>query len=253
MILQVDNIEFSYNSILTLRGIKLQIERSEVVAIIGPNGAGKSTLLKCINGILKPKKGAVMVEELPLTLLGSREIAKRIGYVPQNTNGNFMTVFDTVLLGRKPHIGWGAGEKDFKIVKDTLKLMGLEKLSLKLTNQLSGGELQKVVLARALVQEPKIILLDEPTNNLDMKNQFEVMRIVSRITHQKGITSIVVMHDVNLALRYADRFVAMKDGVIYAEGKREMMKSELIREVYGIEAVVDNVRGFPMVIPIETG
>ncbi len=249
MILKVDSVEFSYNSIPVLKGVKLEVEKGEVVAIIGPNGAGKSTLLKCINGILKPQKGTILLEGLPLASFGAREVAKRIGYVPQNTHGSFMTVYDTVLLGRKPHMGWGPDEKDFKIVEDTLRLMGLEEFSLKLTNQLSGGELQKVVLARVLAQEPKIILLDEPTSNLDIKNQFEVMELVRKIAHQKGITSIVVMHDVNLALCYADRFVVMKDGMIYGEGKREIIKPELIKKVYGVKAVIDNVRGFPVVVP----
>jgi iron complex transport system ATP-binding protein len=250
MMLKVDDIEFSYNSTPVLKKVEFEVEKGEVAAILGPNGAGKSTLLKCMNGILKPRKGMVMVEDLPVKSLRIREMAKKIGYVPQSSNGNFMTIFDAVLLGRKPYIKWGADEKDFKLVEDTLKLMGLEKLALMRTNELSGGELQKVVLARALVQKPKIFFLDEPTNNLDMKNQLEVMRIISKVTHERGVTSIIVMHEINLALRYSDKFIVMKDGMIYAQG-RKIIKPQLIKEVYGIEALVENVRGFPLVIPIE--
>ena len=251
MVLKVDGVEFSYDSVAILKEVEFEVERGEVVAILGPNGAGKSTLLKCISGILKPKKGLVMVENLPLKSLGPQELAKRLGYVAQINVGNFMTVFDAVLLGRKPYIGWGAGEKDIKLVEEALKLVGLEKLSLRRTNELSGGELQRVMLARALVQEPRILLLDEPTNNLDLKNQLEVMKLVSEITHQRGIASIVVMHDINLSLRYADKFLVMKEGVIYAEGGKEVIEPQLVREVYGIEALVENIKGFPTVIPVK--
>lgn len=251
MMLKVDGVEFSYDSVAVLKEVKFEVEGGEVVAILGPNGAGKSTLLKCISGILKPKKGLVMVESLPLESFGPQELAKRLGYVAQINVGNFMTVFDAVLLGRKPYIGWGAGEKDIKLVEEALKLVGLEKLSLRRTNELSGGELQRVTLARALVQEPRILLLDEPTNNLDLKNQLEAMKLVSEITRQRDIASIVVMHDINLSLRYADKFLVMKEGAIYAEGGREVIKPQLIREVYGIEALVENIRGFPTVIPVK--
>jgi len=250
MMLKVDDIEFSYNSIPILKGVKFEVEEGEIAAILGPNGAGKSTLLKCMNGILKPRKGMIMIEGLSTKSFSPHEMAKKIGYVPQNSNGNFMTVFDAVLLGRKPYIKWGADEKDLKIVEDTLKLMELERFALKRTNELSGGELQKVILARALVQKPKILFLDEPTNNLDIKNQFEVMRIISKITHERNVTSIIVMHEINLALRYSDKFIVMKNGMIYAQG-RKIINSHLIKEVYGIEALVENIRGFPLVIPVE--
>jgi len=250
MMLKVDDIEFSYNSIPILKGVKFEVEEGEIAAILGPNGAGKSTLLKCMNGILKPRKSIIMIEGLSTKSFSPHEMAKKIGYVPQNSNGNFMTVFDAVLLGRKPYIKWGADEKDLKIVEDTLKLMELERFALKRTNELSGGELQKVMLARALVQKPKILFLDEPTNNLDIKNQLEVMRIISKITHERNVTSIIVMHEINLALRYSDKFIVMKNGMIYAQG-RKIINSQLIKEVYGIEALVENIRGFPLVIPVE--
>ncbi len=251
MMLEVDGVEFSYDSVAVLKEVRFEVEGGEVVAILGPNGAGKSTLLKCISGILKPRKGLVMVEGSPLESLGPQELAKRLGYVAQINVGNFMTVFDAVLLGRKPYIGWGAGEEDIKLVEEALKLVGLEKLSLRRTNELSGGELQRVMLARALVQEPRILLLDEPTNNLDLRNQLEVMKLVSEITHQRDIATIVVMHDINLSLRYADKFLVMKEGIIYAEGRREVIEPQLVKEVYGIEALVENIRGFPTVIPVK--
>jgi len=250
MILKVDGVEFSYNSTPVLKEVKFEIAEGEVIAILGPNGAGKSTLLKCMNGILKPKKGVIMIENLPVDLIGTCEMARKVGYVPQSSNGNFMSVFDAVLLGRKPYIKWGPDKRDLELVEETLKLMRLEEIALKRTNELSGGELQKVMLARALVQNPRILFLDEPINNLDIKNQLEIMRIIAKITHTKGITSVIVMHEINLALRYSDRFIVMKDGMIYAQGK-QIIKPGLIKEVYGIDAIVEEVRGVPIVIPIE--
>ena len=249
MILKVDGVEFSYNSTPILKGINFEIKKGEITTILGPNGAGKSTLLKCINGFLKPKNGIIMIENFTIESLSVSEISKKIGYVPQSNNGNFMTVFDTVLLGRKPYIKWRPSEIDFKLVEETLKLIGVEDIALKRTNELSGGELQKVILARALVQKPKMLFLDEPTNNLDIKNQLEVMQIISKITHEKGIASIIVMHEINLALRYSDKFIAMKDGTIYAQGK-EIIEPQLIKEIYGINAIVEKINGFPFIIPI---
>ncbi len=251
MLLEVDGIEFSYDSIPILKGVTFEVKRGEMVAILGPNGAGKSTLLKCINGILKPKGGVVMVEGLPGESYGTRDMAKKMGYVPQTNTGNFMTVFDAVLLGRKPYMRWDPSEKDVELVGETLKLVGLEHLALKRTNSLSGGELQKVVVARALVQKPKVLLLDEFTNNLDLRNQLEAMRLVSRLTHERGVSSIVVMHDINLALRYSDKFVVMTKGVIHAQGEKEIIDPQLVKGVYGIKVLVENVGGVPLVVPVE--
>lgn len=250
MIIKVEDVEFSYNSIPVLNGVTFEVVKGEVLAIIGPNGVGKSTLLRCMNGILKPKKGAVMVEEIPLNLLGGRDLARIIGYLPQNATASFMTVFDTVLLGRRPYIRWGADEKDLRIVEETLILMGLEKKALMLTRELSGGELQKVMLARALVQRPKVLFLDEPTCNLDLKNQLEVMEIVKDTARSKAVTSIAVMHDINLALRYADRFLAMKDGMVCHQGEVDSITTDIIKEVYGINAAVERFGDRPIVIPL---
>jgi len=150
MILSVDDIEFSYKSKKILENVKFKVNRGDVVSILGVNGAGKSTLIKCINKILKPKKGAILIDNYNIDKLDNLEIAKKIGYVPQRADGNYMTVFDAVLLGRKPHIKWEISEKDIEITHKFLKLMDLEDYALRYTNELSGGELQKVVIARAL-------------------------------------------------------------------------------------------------------
>lgn len=162
-----------------------------------------------------------------------------------------MTVFDALLLGRKPHIKWEISKKDIEITENVLKLLDLEKYALRNTNELSGGELQKVIIGRALVQEPKLILLDEPTNNLDLKNQLEVMRILKDVSVSQNITSIIVMHDINLALRYSDKFLMLKDGKIFAEGGKEIINSQNIMEVYGVNTYVHNLNGHLTIVPEE--
>lgn len=248
MILSVDNVEFSYQSKNVLKNVKFKVNRGEVVSILGVNGAGKSTLLKCINRMLKPKKGAILVDDFNLNQLNGEEIAKKMAYISQNVHGNYSSVFDAVLLGRKPHIKWEVSQGDLEITGKILKLMDLEEYALRYTKELSGGELQKVVIARALVQEPQILLLDEPTNNLDLKNQMAVMKIIKDISKSQNITSIVVMHDLNLTLRFSDKFILLKDGMIYSEGNSDIINSKNILEVYDVNAYVDRYNGIPIVV-----
>jgi iron complex transport system ATP-binding protein len=249
MILSVDDIEFSYKSKKILENVKFKVNRGDVVSILGVNGAGKSTLIKCINKILKPKQGTILIDNYNIDKLDNLEIAKKIGYVPQRADGNYMSVFDAVLLGRKPHIKWEISEKDIEITHKFLKLMDLEDYALRYTNELSGGELQKVVIARALVQEPHVLLLDEPTNNLDLRNQLESLKIIRDISKSQNIASIIVMHDLNLALRFSDKFIMLKDGKIFAEGGKEVINPENIEAVYGVNVIIENIKGIPVVIP----
>jgi len=248
MILSVDDVEFSYQSKSVLKNVKFKVNKGEVVSILGVNGAGKSTLLKCVNRMLKPKKGAILVDNFNLNTLNSEEIARKMAYVSQSVNGNYINVFDAVLLGRKPHIKWEVSKKDLEITSNILGLMNLEEHALRYTKELSGGELQKVVIARALVQEPQILLLDEPTNNLDLKNQMAVMKIIRDISKSQNISSIVVMHDLNLTLRFSDKFIMLKDGMIYSKGNSDVINSKNILEVYDVNAYVDNYNGIPIVV-----
>jgi len=249
MILSIDGVEFWYKSKKILENVTCKIRRGSVVSILGVNGAGKSTLLKCINKILKPKKGTILIENINIKDMDELEIAKKIGYVPQNSHGNFLNVFDAVLLGRKPYIKWDITDRDIKITYEVLKMLELEEYALRYTNELSGGELQKVIIARALVQEPEILLLDEPTNNLDLKNQIEVMNLIRNISLAKNIVSIVVMHDLNIALRYSDKFIMLKDGKIFAEGGKEVIEPHNIKEVYGVDVYIGEINGIPVIVP----
>ncbi|MBM4329234.1 MAG: ABC transporter ATP-binding protein [Deltaproteobacteria bacterium] len=250
MILSVDAISFRYNSLPVLQDVTFQLPRGEILGVIGVNGAGKSTLLKCINKILRPKSGSVLVEGTDVLRLRGDAVARRIGYVPQRYSDDHVTVFDAVLLGRKPHIKWVATERDMRIVERLLVSMGLEDYALRPISTLSGGEAQKVIIARALAQEPKILLLDEPTSSLDLRNQLEVMNLVSNVVRTEGVSAVVAIHDLNLALRFADRFLILKDGAIHAMGPKEALSPEIIEEVYGVHSILRIVEGFPVIIPV---
>jgi len=207
--LKVRDVEFSYkNERALLEDIQMNVDVNEILTILGPNGVGKTTLLKCINGLLKTKKGTILVEEEDLSKMNRKEVAKRIGYVPQRADVTKITVFDSVLLGRKPHITWDISQKDVQITKDVINRLGLSELSLKYIDEISGGELQKVQIARALVQQPKVLLLDEPTSSLDLCNQHQIMSTLVDVVKNNDLTAILTLHDINLALRYSDKFRA---------------------------------------------
>lgn len=246
----VDGISFKYKEREVLIDIKFKIERGNIVSLLGINGSGKTTLLRTINRILKPHRGTVLIDGLYVGRMTDNQLASTFGYMPQKSNGVFCTVYEAVLLGRKPHIRWNVTEKDEEKVKSILKLMGLEEFSLRNTNELSGGELQKVIIARALAQEPTVLLLDEPINHLDIKNQIEVMNLITCITKRLRIITIVVMHDLNTALRFSDKFILLKDGQIYAFGDRNVLNPDSIREVYGIDTLIHDIKGIPVVVPM---
>ena len=252
MILSVQGISFSYNSHPVLEGVSFELDRGQILGVLGVNGAGKSTLLKCINKVLKPTRGVILLNDEDILSLSGRRIARRIGYVPQKYSEDNLTVFDTVLLGRKPHIKWSAVKKDYEIVERILHTMKLDRFALRKVSELSGGESQKVIIARALAQEPDILLLDEPTSNLDVKNQIEVMGLIKDVVHHHDVTVIVTMHDLNLALRYTDRLLMIRDNTVYASIKSNQVTPKIIHEVYGINAILADVNGYPVVVPLET-
>lgn len=251
MILSVDGIEFGYGNEPILRDIRFQVGTGEFLAILGNNGAGKSTLLKCLNRVLKPQRGTVMLDEGDVAGLSRVQLARRLGYVPQKTEATTrMTVFDAVLLGRKPHIGWDAGKRDFKIVERVLGQLGLDDLAMRFLDELSGGELQKTAIARALAQEPSMLLLDEPTSSLDLRNQLEVLGMIKRVAADTGVAVVAVMHDINLALRYADRFLFLSSGRVHSCGGPEVITSDNIASVYGVAVSVTQMNDLPHVVPL---
>ena len=175
MILTVQGIQFTYPGRSVLESISFSVERGEFLAVLGTNGTGKTTLLKCINRILKPAAGTVLVGKDSVSTLSRNALSKKVGYVEQQRTGSRATVFNAVLLGRKPYIEWDITQKDMEIASQALETLGLSEYALRFLDELSGGELQKVIIARALAQEPELLLMDEPTSSLDLKNQLEVL------------------------------------------------------------------------------
>ena len=210
--IEVKNISFSYGRKPILTDVGFTAQAGECVGILGNNGVGKSTLITCINRIRIPTAGEVFIDGKSVKDMTRNELARSIAYVAQKNEMTQTTVFDCVLLGRKPYIKWGVSQEDLDLCTAMIQRVGLEKLQLRSLDELSGGELQKVMLARALVQKPKVLLLDEPTSNLDPRNQYEMMALVQEIAREQGITVLIVIHDLNLALRYCDRFYFLKDG-----------------------------------------
>lgn len=244
-----DGICFSYNSHPVLSKVSFTIESAKVMCILGMNGAGKSTLLKCINRILSPHQGTVLLDGKQLLNMSRVEVARHIGYVPQRHSDTCMNVFETVLMGRKPHMGWKAGPNDYAIVESILQRVGLEPLSMRRVCDLSGGQLQKVIIARALAQTPKVLLLDEPTSNLDIKNQLEVMNLIREISKNQNISTIIAIHDLNIAVRFAESFFFLKEGRVHSISTKESLSAEVIREVYGIEVALKEFEGHTIVVP----
>ena len=249
MILRIDDLHFSYRAAEVLRGLTFEVPSGCLVAILGENGSGKTTLLKTINRLLAPSSGTVWIDGVAVGAMSGREIARRFGYMPQRQEAAHCTVFEAVLLGRKGCRGGRASAEDLEKIEDIVRLVHLEKLAMRPTAELSGGELQKVILARALAQEPKVLLLDEPINHLDPVNQIEVMSLLHAITRDLGITSLVVTHNLNNALQFADRFILLKNGLVLAAGGREVVTPDTIRNTFRIEVVIEEVAGVPVVVP----
>lgn len=251
--IEVNNLCFSYGREDILRGVNFSAADGECVGILGNNGAGKSTLVTCINRINTPREGKVLLDGEDIAVLSKRALAQNIAYVAQKNEQTQATVFDSVLLGRKPYIKWAVGDEDIAVCDEMIARVGLEALRLRPVDELSGGELQKVMLARALVQQPRVLLLDEPTSNLDPRNQYEMMKLVRTVADEKNITVLVVIHDLSLALRFCDRFILMKDGGVYACGDSSVLTDENIYPVYGMHAYIERVHGVPVVVMLEDG
>lgn len=248
--LRAEGIGFSYGSRRVLDAISVQIDAGEIVALLGMNGSGKTTLLKIFAGLLSPGDGCVEVKGERLCSLSRRDRAKRISYLPQKSKALGCSVFDAVLLGRKPHIAWDVNGHDLLAVERTLQAMGLQDYALRPTTELSGGEFQKVMIARTLVQEPLVLLLDEPISHLDIKNQIEILELVSQVTRELRLATIMVLHDIGLAIRFADRILCLRGGRMVADGDRSTCTAAVIRAVFDIDVVISTVEGIPIVVPI---
>jgi ABC-type cobalamin/Fe3+-siderophores transport systems, ATPase components len=238
--IKIDGLGVNYGAHRALDGVSFEGSPGEVISVIGPNGSGKSTLIKCIAQVHKPTNGKIFLNDADAARMDPGEIARLIGYVPQNFHYLFFsTVMETVLLGRKPHIKWKVSQHDLDVVQQALDSMNIISFAGKFMDQLSGGEKQKVYIARALAQEPELFLFDEPTSNLDLKHQIEVLEITRRLTKSRGASMIVALHDLNLAYTYSDTVLVLNHGKVHAFGKPEdVLTRETIRDVYDVDAMI---------------
>ena len=245
----IKDISFSYNaSAVVLDDVSACIEDGKLTGILGNNGAGKSTLLYCLNRILKPKTGVICFDEDNIAHLKRNELARKVALVAQKSETGSLTVFDFVLLGRRPYNAFAPTKDDLRIVNDVIGQLELRPFALRDVESLSGGEFQKVVLARALAQQTSNLLLDEPTNNLDPRNQLEVMQAIRAVVDERTITAVAVMHDLNLSLRFCDNLLFIKDhGIVFA-GPSSAVTAELVEDVYGIEVDIIDRGGRRIVI-----
>lgn len=250
MELKIKDVSFSYSSVPVLHDVSFELGGNELVSILGPNGVGKSTLIHCINKILAPTSGTVLIDGKDVSEIKLKELAKQIGYVPYSANDSFpLSVIDTVMIGRHPHSKWGTLDKDLDIVYDTLRMLGISHLAMRPFNELSAGQHQKVMLARGLVQEPEILLLDEPTSNLDVRHQLDVTKMLKRLSREKNILILMISHDINIAAKYSDKIILMHKGSVFDMGEpNKVITAENLRTVYGVTAEITKDDDAPHVI-----
>ena len=252
---EIKLLTVTYNGHEILKDISLTIAPGEIFALVGPNGAGKSTLIKTISGVLTPISGSIHIDSLDIATLSSIQRARHLAVVPQARElPRAYTVYDTVLLGRTPYLGWlgQAGEKDHALVQLALDRTQTSSLATRRINQLSGGEQQRVLLARALAQDTPIMLLDEPTTHLDLEHQTNLLNLVCQLATEQDLTVLMVLHDLNLAALYADQVAVLVAGRIQAQGTpEEVLTPQTLTSVYNVPVnVISHPEyGTPLVLP----
>ena len=246
--LKVNNLSFKYGKQLILDNISFEVNPGDCVAVLGNNGVGKSTLVKCLNKIQNVASGEILLGGENINKLARTDIAKQIAYVAQTGEVSNNTVFDVVMLGRMPYIKFAPSNRDYEIVENVLKELGIEEFAMRKINQMSGGQVQKVMLARALAQQPKILILDEPTNNLDMKSQHLMLELVKDIVEKQNICAIEVLHDINHAVRYCNKFIFLKDKKIFTLCDKEGVTEDVIKQVFDMDVKIFYINGQKTVV-----
>lgn len=248
--IDIEDLGVSYGDTCIWKNINLTLSEPGLVSILGPNGVGKSTLMYTINKILEPTEGRVLIDGEDVEEMPFKDIAKKVAYIPQSSGETFaMTVMDTVLMGRYPHSGYTVTKEDLEIAADCLMKVHMGDYAMSMFNELSAGQHQRVMVARGLAQEPELLMLDEPTSNLDIYHQISTMRLLRDIAHRRGIIVLVICHDLNVASRFSDRMIMFSQGRIYADGTPEqVITPETIHNVYRVNADVTTVQNRPYVI-----
>ena len=248
--LSVEHVTFRYSrqGPDVLRGVNLELKPGEIGILLGRNGSGKTTLFQNILGILNPRSGVIRFEGEDLRTLSRAQRARRIAYVPQDIRFGALSVFDSVLMGRVAYFGMKAGQADYLAVERILRDMGLEDFAQRNVEELSGGERQKIAVARAMAQEPKLMVFDEPTGNLDIANEQQIIREARRLAREKNIAILSSLHDLNRAMEFGDRFFFLKDGVVKYTGGRECFREDVLREIFDIDVKIAQVDGQPVIL-----
>ncbi|QTH59299.1 ABC transporter ATP-binding protein [Corynebacterium hindlerae] len=255
--IRATGLSFSYpHRSPTLTDVSLHVPAGKVCAILGNNGAGKSTLLHCLLGTLGAKTGTVEVCEREITSYSTNEFAQTVAYVPQRSETSPTMVYDAILLGRMPHFLLGPRAEDHAVVEQTIASLGLDDIAFRYLNELSGGQQQKVAIARALATQPKVLILDEPTSSLDVKNQAEVLALVRKAAHMHNMSVVMVVHDLTQALNHADTLCLLHQGrstfitADHAHGHSDEL-ANILTETFGIPIEVTQVRGRYVAVTLE--
>lgn len=245
--IEAKELNFSYFDTTVLKDIAFNIKESSICTILGPNGSGKSTLIKVLDRLLKPKKGTVLIENKNIDKLSLREVAKKIAYLPQETDISFsFSVFDVVLAGRAHNVGYlnQPSKQDLEIAQKAVSLVGIDHLRDKIYTQLSGGQKRLVLIAQALAQQAKILLFDEPTNHLDFANQYTILNLIKNLIKNNHLTAIITLHDPNLAAWFSDTIIMIKNGSLLNYGPtKAIMTAQNLSELYDEKITILNNNG----------
>ena len=249
--LKVENLCFRYSahSAPVLNNATLELNQGEVGILLGKNGSGKTTLFKNILGIEKPQSGSITFDGENLLKLSRRERARRIAYVPQHIHFGDLTVFDSVLMGRVSYFGTKAGREDYQAVEAILQDMQLLEFANRSAEALSGGEKQKIAIARAMAQEPNLLVFDEPTGNLDMANEQLIIQEAKKLAREKNISILSSLHDLNQALDFGDKFFFLTGGAVKYAGTREIITPEILKETFDVDVRICQVDGQTVILP----
>ena len=248
--LRVENLTFRYSKFSrpVLNGASLELKPGEIGILLGKNGSGKTTLFKNILGIHKPGSGRILFEGQDLVKMSRKERARRIAYVPQEIHFGALTVFDSILLGRISYFGMKSGDGDYKAVEKILMDMHLEEYAFRMVDALSGGERQKIASARAMAQEPRLMVFDEPTGNLDIANEQLIIEEARKLAKEKNIAILSSLHDLNQALTFGDKFFFLKQGTVTYAGGREIITPEVIRDTFDVAVRIREIDGQTVVL-----
>ena len=248
--LNIHDLHFRYSKFgkPVLRGTSLTLRQGEIGIVLGKNGSGKTTLFKNILGLATPQKGSITFDDEDLMKMNRRDRARRIAYVPQHIHFGDLSVFDSVLMGRVSYFGLKASQEDYAVVEKILKDMQLQDFAHRSAEALSGGEKQKIAIARAMAQEPKLMIFDEPTGNLDIANEQLIIEEAKKLAKEKNISILSSLHDLNQALHFGDRFFFLKDGIVKYTGGKETFTEEVIKDIFDIDVKIVQINNQTIIL-----